>query len=178
MFFSISCKWKTASRNPGACAFEGSSKHLWIDLPIPPISNQGNLVGSSAKKKHITLKITHPQRCQQTWRPPTCNQNAKDKTTQVAARVMLKYAIVRDGLEAFDRPTIAGQREFTGSGFHLPLGMFKAPRHRTFGIQRIPRIVWISWNLTVFLGLHIGHNIGFYLFGSGHFSPSCASRWV
>lgn len=68
-----------------------------------------------------------------------CNRNAKDKTTQVAARVMLKYAIVRDGFEAFDRPTIAGKREFTGSGFHLPLWDVQSSEAQDFSNPKNPK---------------------------------------
>lgn len=92
------------------------------------------------QKKTHHLEITHPQGVQQTWRPPICNQNAKDKTTQVAARVMLKYAIVRDGLEAFERPTIAGQKRIHGERFPLTtLGCSKLRRHRTFPNPKNPK---------------------------------------
>ena len=130
------------------------------------------------KKKHHLENHTS-SRCQQTGGPPTCNRNAKDKTTQVAARVMLKYAIVRDGLEAFDKPTIACPKE-NGHGERFPLTTWECSKLRGTGLFESKKsqesYESISWNLMVFLGLHIGHNFGFYLFGSGHFSPSCASR--
>ena len=69
-------------------------------------------------KKNITLK-SHILKVPTNLETTNCNQNAKDKTTQVAARVMLKYAIVRDGLEAFERPTIAGQKRIHGERFPL-----------------------------------------------------------